>query len=418
MSPLLAPVLAQLVTLGLSDRTEARYVVSEEDKRLEGSTSPVVGVNVAWRRVGVTAGYTPYITVSPLDSEPREVDVFHGAFAGVDYRYQLRRTTLSFSEAVSYGQHDYRAELLGGRAQQPPPPADPGGAASPPVSPGATPGADPGTAVGTGEEGPAGSAPTRAARRTVRIGSSTSTIALTHGLTRRTSLAATTAYVITGGLDESSRDDYPVVQGPLATVGVNHRLTRHDDVSGSLTTQYAFVEGGVESWVTNAAAGYRHAFGPRTSARAEAGGSVTWTSQIDGTGILSIYPTFGAGVDHTRRAGRGRLTLSASASGAPVLDMSNGTVDPRLGVSGAFGWAREPITVTVTIASAVSLSSDEADALNSISSGAIVTYDIGAGFSADAGVRGAWQSFGGQEILPPTWAAFVGISWSAALPLN
>jgi hypothetical protein len=426
MSPLLAPVFAQLVTLGLSDRTEARYIVSEDDKRLEGSTSPAVGLSVAWRRVGVAAAYTPYVTVSPLDSEPREVTLFHNAAAGVDYRYQFQRTTISFSESVSYGQHNYRAELLGPRTAQPP--TGPGGAASPPATPGGTPGGtgtNTGTNTGTGNDpsapgGTAGETPSRATARekTVRIGSSTTTIAMSRGLTRRTSLAASTSYVVTGGLDDSSRADYPIVHGPQGNVGVSHRLSRQDDASASLSTQYAFVHDGTRAWVTSASAGYTRSFTPRTSAHVDAGGSVAWTHQVDGTDAVSIYPGFGAGIGHTRRAGRGTLSLSADASAAPVLDMTNGTVDPRLGVGGAFGWTRRPITVSLSISSAVSLDGDSEDAFNSIGANASIAYDIGAGFSADAGIRGAWQSFGGAEILPPTWAAFVGVSWAAPLPLN
>lgn len=409
MSPLLAPVLAQLVTLGLSDRTEARWIASEDDERLEASTSPAVTLGVAWPRFELTLGYAPYVTITPLDREPREVLVFHGVSAGAQYRHQWRRTTLTLAETLTYGQHDFRAELLSSRGGAPIPGAPIGGGVLPPGGGGMT--------GGGGEDLP--EAPARASDMTVHHGASTTSLSLSRGLSRRSTLDASAAYLIGGGLDEASRDAYPIVQGPQANVTIGYRLNRHDAFSGAFATQYAFGSGeSGRSWISSVTAGWEHAFGPRTRSSLSAGVAGTWTEQRDGTATLSIYPTASAGIGYTTRMGRSRITASGTAATAPVLDLSTATVDPRLSVGGAFAWERDRTTVSATVASAVSLADDEQSALNSVVAGVGVAYDLGLGFSADAGMRGAWQTFGGETVLPPSWALFVGISWVAAVPLN
>src|SRR3954468_7754657 len=105
MSPLLAPILAQLVTLQLGDRTEARYTGYVGDSTVapqaSASTAPVVGLTVNDRRAVLQLLYVPSLTLSPLNSSPRELYVFHTAAASAGYRW--RRTTAQLGSSFSIG---------------------------------------------------------------------------------------------------------------------------------------------------------------------------------------------------------------------------------------------------------------------------------------------------------------------------
>ena len=105
MSPLLAPVLAQLVTLQLGDRTEARYTGYVGDSTVapqaSGSTSPMVGLTVNNRRAVLQLAYVPSLTLSPLNDTPRQLYVFHTAAASAGYRW--RRTTAQLGSTFSMG---------------------------------------------------------------------------------------------------------------------------------------------------------------------------------------------------------------------------------------------------------------------------------------------------------------------------
>src|SRR3954463_6199406 len=100
MLPLLAPILAQLVTLNLGDRTTARYVHSDVN-HTEASTQPLVGLNFDWRRSALMLAYMPTITVIPLEKTPRDVLVFHyGSLLG---NYRWRNTIVTLTESIGYG---------------------------------------------------------------------------------------------------------------------------------------------------------------------------------------------------------------------------------------------------------------------------------------------------------------------------
>lgn len=429
MSLLLAPVLAQLVTLGLSDRTEARLIVSEESDYVEGSTAPGVSLGFAWRRATLTVGYSPYVTITPPGPEPRELTVFHTVTAAAQYQYQWRRTTLRLIETASYGQHDYRAELLAPRSGPgvvtPAPGADPGtglpsgGNTGAGMTPGTATPSTPATPGSGGAGGPVPAQPRRASDLVVHYGSSTTTAALTHQLSRRVSLDATGSYLIGGGLDEASRAPYPIVQGPQGVFTVTQRIARRDSIFGQLASQYAFSDDGVRSWVSGLNAGWLHGFDARTSLSLTAGSSLTWTELIDDTETLSIYPVLGVGLTHATRPRNGTFTFALNATSAPFVDMTTAEVDPRVAVTGNVIWVRDRLTLGASLSSAISLSDDsDDDALNTITAAIHAAYALGAGFSIDGGARAAWQTVGQETVLPPSWALFLGVTWAAELPLN
>ena len=109
MLSLLAPILAQLVTLSVGDRTEARYIAGD-DTHFEGATRPLAGLAFGWKRAALTLVYAPSITVTPLERTPRDVLFFQTAALVGSYHW--RRTTLSVTEAVGYGQLSFRVQAF------------------------------------------------------------------------------------------------------------------------------------------------------------------------------------------------------------------------------------------------------------------------------------------------------------------
>ena len=99
-----------------------------------------------------------------------------------------------------------------------------------------------------------------------------------------------------------------------------------------------------------------------------------------------------------------------------MLDYTRATVDPQISVTGAVAWARDRTTVYASLGSAISLEDDE-QSFNSLTANAGVAYEIGAGFSADTGLRAAWQTYGDETRVPPSWAVFIGLTWDGAVTL-
>src|SRR6187402_2638500 len=101
MVPLLAPILAQLVSLSLGDRTEGRYVVSAP-RHYEAETRPLAGVNVQFRRSTVNLVYAPIILARRVDDSPHEWLTYHSGALTSSFRW--RKTTLTLGEYIGYGQ--------------------------------------------------------------------------------------------------------------------------------------------------------------------------------------------------------------------------------------------------------------------------------------------------------------------------
>ena len=76
MSLLLAPLLAQSITLGVADRSEARYL-TPNDYAYEASTAPGARLTLHWPRHDVVLGYDASLTWAPLEKKPRNLLVLH-----------------------------------------------------------------------------------------------------------------------------------------------------------------------------------------------------------------------------------------------------------------------------------------------------------------------------------------------------
>ncbi len=401
---LLAPLLGQIVTLGASDRTEARAVFESGNATTEGSTSPAVGLAVSGRKASLALGYNPTFTLRPLETEPRELLVSHLATAGVAYTHRMRRMQLTLRESASYTESNPRADILLAAspiAETPVPGTEPDPAA---------PDADPDFPDATTAN------PARAPDEMVRVGSLTTALEWSYASSSRTTWSASAAHNVSSGLDRDSRREYPLTFSEQVGAGWRNSLTRRDTLSLGTTLTHSAGSNDAFVWLLDTNTSWTHAINRRTVSNVGAGASASYVRTEEGEKLITIYPTGGASLRYGTVLARGRLGLGVSVSVAPVVDRTRATVDPRIGAAADATWSRDRTTLNATLGSAISVAGDQ-NAFNSIGASASVAYDLGAGFSADAGVRTAWQTLGGDTLIPPVWGVFIGVSWQGALPL-
>jgi len=422
MSPLLGPILAQLVTLAVADRTEARYIVSDE-KYAEAATSPRVGLSFGWQHTTLSLGYGASVTVTPLDSTPRDTLLFHSA--AISAAHTWARTTAVLTESVGFGQVSFRVQALGAPTFTGLPnmtgTSTPTGTVNPPA--GGTTGTTgtPGT-TGTGTTAmPGASAANQiaASDQVIEYVSSSTDLVLTHVYSTVLSVQGGIGYSVAGSVGSEASAAYPVIKGPRAQVSASYRLDARDDVATSVGTQYAAASTGNDAWFAVASESWGHALDPHTNTRVGAGLSIARNSQPDGLVSYSVYPNFAAGLSYSARLARGTLSLGSGIAAAPYIDPVRALVDPRVSVGGSAGWGTGQFSSSLSGGTALSLTqSGSAGALNSASFSLGAAYRFGAALALDGGLRGFWQSFEGQTTVPVSYAVFLGVTVGLQAPLN
>ncbi|HTA91619.1 MAG TPA: hypothetical protein VK745_18680 [Polyangiaceae bacterium] len=422
MSPLFGPILAQLVTMGIADRTEARYIDSD-GRYAEAATMPRVGLNFGWQHASLTLGYGPSITVTPLDSTPRDVLVFHAGALAASYRFQ--RTTVSVAESIGYGQVSFQDQALapavGTATTTTTGQTPPGGAVQTP--PGGTMPGGTGT-TGTGVMTPAGGTlaanQVRALNQVVTFITSATTLSVANAVSAVLTVSGDIGYIETGSIGPQ-RDpvDYPLIRGPRAQVSARYRIAPHDDLSTTVSTQFANASTGDRSWYLVANESYAHAIDRETKTNVGTGLSISRNALADGLISYSIYPTFNAGISNVSRLWRGTFMLQTTVTAAPVIDPVRAVVDPQLGVSGTTGWGKDKFSSVLAAGTALSLlDPSSTGALSSATGSFTLGYRLDPSWSVNTGVRGAWQNYEGQTTIPWSYALFLGVSFGAVLPLN
>ncbi len=405
MFTILAPILAQVVTVGVADRSEAR-VIDNGATYLEAATYPAVGLGFAEKRFQLQLGYSPTLTVTPLDSKPRQYLLLHNLSQVASYAW--RRTSVSETQTLSFGEQNFRVFATSGAL-----PAVGGtgvpavGGVTPPPTTG-TPA--PGTGVPVSAPGSATNPTLSRDNDTVDILNYSAAIAVNHAVSQAISWSTTAGYNIFGGSNAASRARLPTVQGPAASASVRDQLSGADNVSSSLTLQFSASSNGNHTWLSTLTAGWAHAFNVMTSAQASAGLSGARASRPDGYVAYSIYPTFGVGVMHVRPLHPGSLSLSLNASAAPALDFETLVVDPRVGFGGTAGFTRDKFFASMNVGTSYSISAQNSAAFSGVSAGAGLGYRIATPVSIDGGVRVAWQNYERRAALPWTYVAYIGLS--------
>jgi len=241
---------------------------------------------------------------------------------------------------------------------------------------------------------------------------------LSHLLARDATLGVSGGYSLAGGVDDRSRAVYPVLPSADAGVSVGYEIDGRNTVTTSLTNQVAWGSDETTTYLAILTESWLHRFTRHTTGDVGAGISYSRTQRPDFPTLHQIYPVGSTGIAHSTRLARGTFSLGARLSAAPVLDLTTAVIDPRLGIGAGVGWTRRRLSMHASFGSALSLSDGGEGALSSVSASAGVSYEIGAGFSVDAGVREAWQRFLGVTLVEPTTVFYGGVSWGGGVELN
>jgi len=393
-----AAILAQVLTVGVGDRLEGRALSSTTDKRFEAEDAAYVsaGLDLDW--LDARATYSPSLLLSPIEEETRVFALTHTVKGTADSSvvlYETQRFVAAIHAGIAYTQEDFRRQLFGA-------PLDPTNAVPPtPVDP-TTPISDlsPSDAV-------------QINGLTMRTGTAIAGVDFVERLSRRNTFTEYAAYGVTSGFDDVSRDYYPLTHGPAAGAAFAHGLTLRDTLKTSVDGRLSIEpETPERAWIVSASESYTHLFSRVVTGDAQAGAAYTDSKQGEQEPIRTVYPTVGLGLTYNDLVAQGRLSLRLQLSYAPVLDRSSVTFDPRIGSLVNVSFTRKRLSLYANVSSAVPTRPESIGSLSTFDGNLGLTYDLGAGFAADAGWRTAWQRYGGTQTLDWTWVGFIAVSWS------
>ncbi len=268
--------------------------------------------------------YSPLVTLADAElgiNAQNEIQVFQNLTGLVGWH--RRSTTLSLSEAVSYGQFN-SAYLF-----QP-------GAGSATSSPGQVPAL---TGTATAPTTQLAPVPT-----VITFGSTTTSLTASEGIGRRTTVSAGASYTATGGLNETSRAVNPVASGPRADASVTYAISRslrtatiaHGELtqltaSQCYTTDGQTVAGDVNCRPSNelvrVTQGLIDAVTRRTTLTLDAGVAGTrFRTDANLPFQSNIFPTGEASVAHLFGTHESQQTLVASVLASPLVDLRTGQI--------------------------------------------------------------------------------------------
>jgi hypothetical protein len=464
MSVLLAPLLAQVLTLGVAERTDARYLTPAVRNvvpfayHYEAAARPSARLQLTSKRFNLMLGYAASFTTVGLESPQRELVVYQAGFLTTSYQVRLSRTTLTLSNTASISLVDFTQQALSGSFGAVPGGNAPGGFGAQPV-PGGAPAAPPpgGTTTNTPGTGttnppttgtggnpttpPMSGNPTGAPQAygnptdKVLYGSWAVNLTLAHPVNRRFTLMALAGYNMAGALnpgafDPSVRTYYQLTRGAIVGGAATYvyPLSGRDSLVTSVAVQQAWSSFSQatsaqanESWV--------HRFNRRTISTLGAGVGVTRTPIFEEYHAYSVFPTFVASLSHENRIARGIFTSNIGAYSAPVLDPLRGTVDPRVGGMASVGWTRDRFFARLVGNAALSLAQrrtgglaqTNAGALNAVSAASIVGYRLTKWLYADATAAVAQQTYyqaqNQTSSVPLVYAVMLGLTAGFVTPI-
>lgn len=410
MSPFLAPVLAQVVNLSMADRTEARYL-DYETQIYEASTSPSVALLFDWKRTQVALSYSPFITLTPLEEQPRTLLVYHQVTASVGYSW--RHSSLALTSTVGFGTVNFKAAGL--RSQ--PVPNQPGDQPAP-VEPGDGTDAPAPEALPPGPTDPTPGDPlngqTTFSSEDVRYYSNTTTLSGTHSFSKHLAGQAQVGQMRAGGLDAEAQELYPPLHSYYTALSASYAfaLSAQDSFATNLALGAAVSSAGSIVIPLNAEQSWSHNFDPRTATGLSAGVNITRFMQDNGLRGFSVYPSFHAWLSHQLRLWAGTLAFGIYSYSGPTLDPLRATVDPRFGGGGNVTYTRDRFSIVLDGGAAISLNPPDHDdsSIDAVQAQAVVSYGLSDAVSVDAGARYWRQRVQEVVVIPRSWSAFVGLT--------
>jgi hypothetical protein len=422
MSPLFAPVFAQLVGLQLADRTEGRYVKYGQE-RVEVATRPSAVLSLSKQRTNFSLGYAPALLFLP-DQSRRRLLVFHQGSALAAYR--LQHTNFSLTSSLSIGDINFRtAGIQGITPTGPAATGTPTGAATPDGSAAGN-GAPTGTPTTpsptTGTPNPnAPSGQLAIKDHLVSYYSSTTSLNAGHQLTRDAQLSAGLVRTLAGGLNAESRLYSPTLSGWAAsgTGTYNYHLNARDAFASNLSLTTIWSSNRNRAITLNATETWAHQFSKRAYGALGAGVNITRFYLADGLEGFSIFPSFRAALGHRTQLWRGTLTFSVNGYSTPALDPLRALVDPRIGAGASVDYSRKAFSVGGSAASTFSVAptDNRAGAVNAGQAEAHAAYTVAQWVQIDGGARYFRQAYQGVAVIPPSWSVFLGLSFAYRVTL-
>ncbi|HKY38913.1 MAG TPA: hypothetical protein VJN18_23400, partial [Polyangiaceae bacterium] len=197
-------------------------------------------------------------------------------------------------------------------------------------------------------------------------------------------------------------------------------LSAQDSVTLDVSAQQAWSSLGnrLTSLIGNTL--WTHKFDGHTSSTLGAGLSNTRFSRDDGLIAYSVFPTFAASIDHTRRLWRGQLGLNLGLFSNPVMDTLRATIDPRIGASSSISYAQGKFSSSLNGTAAISVAPEvnNTGAFDTYTASLNCAYDFVDEAGVTAGARMMKQQFQGTDLIPLSYAVFLGLRLGYARKLN
>jgi hypothetical protein len=354
-------MLAALVTtleiagaLEIADRTEIRVRApgTTAAAALDLETAPVARLSLGSRRLRITLGYTPRLTLWDVGSAVQPA-AWNGGDARVEWLGRLVRVALE--ENAGYGTVDLASS-----------PAAPGTTMGPP-----TVALVPGLSL---------------------LPTMSSTTTLTSRLTlRRWTFATTAGYQLAGGATASARSILPLEQGPFGEASADYAATRRDHVVMSLAASDTTFSSGQDAAIVEPALGYRRVLSRTTEASLKLGVGEAWTRASPGSAEgLEAHPA-AEGVVERRSGADGQLDARAAVRIGPVVNPLFGVVDERAGASLTASYRLRRLTAHAFVDGSRSVPAGSVYATSFVAGEVGAAYRTTRLLSLDCGARWIWQ---------------------------
>lgn len=418
MSLLLLPVLAQALSLTVSDVSEMRARTDLTGTYMDLTTAGRFALDLKLRRVNWTLYYAPSVTQLGVESSESAVLVLHSE--GLAARLHLTpRTTLTWSEYASYGSQNFRVLAVSA------PQSGVGNSAGLPSSPGA---GQPGSSSdGSGQSiaipGQSGSTVlTVPGNRTIRYGSLTSGIGIERQLGRNWAMGALASYALSGEVDSYSPVTIPHARTYQGDVWTSHALSLRDQLRLTASSRYVLIEPGAETFMAMSNIAWNHNFTARAAMSLFAAGFYVNSTDLTADHTRELLPGFGGvlTLDEATRPSGSRIAATIATSNMPVIDYQYGGINDMLSTILRVTWTRRKLSFQILGGASRSIGSSGKVAvlsLYNLSEEIKYQLDRPRHWALSVGTRQAWQSFSTGQQLPMQWVAFLAISYTTgAIP--
>ena len=223
-------------------------------------------------------------------------------------------------------------------------------------------------------------------------------------------LNGSAGYAAYGGASAASQQLLPLQQGPQIYLGLDHELTRSDELGAEIYASHTTASNGRQSSLAKLSSSWRRQLDSNTRARVVAGASVYEQSASGKPSATAAHPVAAAEVRHTLPGRLPRIELNATAALGPHPNPLTAELVERAELAVSARWfLQDRLSLRARAASARELRSQPTQLLL----GAFdASLDLGGQVALAAGTEMLWQH--AQSSLPAVrWLAFTALSFGA-----